>query len=43
MGLSCISVKDELGYLGVSLIVVATRVQNAIAATATTTSTPAVG
>jgi hypothetical protein len=42
MGLSCVLVNDELGNLGLCLIVVATGLQNAVAASAaaTTTSLP---
>jgi hypothetical protein len=36
VGLICVSVKGELGNLGLSLIVVATGVQNSVAAATTT-------
>ena len=38
MGLICVSVKSKLGNLGLCLIVVATGVQNSVAAATTTTS-----
>jgi hypothetical protein len=39
VGLTCVSFKSKLGNLGLSLIVVATGVQNTVAATTTTTTT----
>jgi hypothetical protein len=38
MGLICVSVRGKLGNLGLFLIVVATGLQNAVAAAATTTT-----
>jgi hypothetical protein len=43
MGLICVLVKGKLGNLGLSLIVVATGVQNSVATTTTTTSLAAAG
>jgi hypothetical protein len=43
MVLICVSVKRKLGNLGLFLIVVATGLQNAVAAAATTTSTALLG
>jgi hypothetical protein len=43
MGLICVSVRGKLGNLGLFLIVVATGLQNAVAAAATTTSTALLG
>jgi hypothetical protein len=41
LGVSCVSVKGELGNLGLSLIVAATGVQNSVAAATTSlTSLP---